>query len=145
MQLSEKLFSEQSAKAVWVPNRNGVFIEVAASLAEAEGHSEITVGFNSEEAGTFPDNSEEYIRAISKALSYSTQNSVRVTSPTASLNKVDIVRHAKREHFPFSLIWSCYENGSKMCGKCESCMRLKRALHANEVAYAEMFTDQSFH
>ncbi|HZE96540.1 MAG TPA: 7-cyano-7-deazaguanine synthase, partial [Planctomycetota bacterium] len=68
--------SVRSAKAVWVPNRNGVFIEVAAAVAEALGADTVLAGFNREEAATFPDNSREYLAAINGALRYSTRSRV---------------------------------------------------------------------
>jgi len=144
-QLSDKTFSEGSAKAVWVPNRNGVFIEIAAGIAEDMGAQAIIVGFNQEEAATFPDNSTEYLIAISYALSYSTSNHVQVISPTSRLDKTAIVREAVQHAFPLELVWSCYEEGRQMCGQCESCQRLKRALNANEVDHEPFFTNPSLH
>src|SRR5262245_60288722 len=38
--------SERLAKAVWVPNRNGVFIEIAAAHAESLGANRLITGFN---------------------------------------------------------------------------------------------------
>ena len=143
--LSDLNESRKRAKAVWVPNRNGVFIEIAAGFADEDAISEIIVGFNKEEAATFPDNSVEYLSAMTKALSYSTAKHVSVMSPTAFLNKIEIVKYAKNEVFPFELIWSCYDNKEKMCGVCESCMRLKRALRANEVDDGKMFENDRFH
>lgn len=144
-QLSEKTFSEHSAKAVWVPNRNGVFIEIAAGIAEDLGAAAVIVGFNVEEAATFPDNSEEYLIAISYALTYSTSNRVQVISPTSRLDKKGIVREAVKHAFPLELIWSCYEGGARMCGRCESCMRFKRALVANEVKHDGYFANPALH
>lgn len=118
----------ESAKSVWVPNRNGVFINIAASFCEALGAELIITGFNMEEAATFPDNSPEFIEAINSSLGYSTLSKVKLLSPTSSLNKEEIVRLAMKINAPLELLWSCYEGGDKMCGSCESCMRLKRAL-----------------
>lgn len=142
-QLSDLDYGAESAKAVWVPNRNGVMIEVAAGIAEEAGAQIIIVGFNQEEAATFPDNSTEYLIAISYALSFSTANHVQVLSPTSRMDKTAIVREAIQHKFPLDLIWSCYESGPKMCGRCESCMRLKRALAANEVEHGSFFADPS--
>jgi len=144
-QLSEQAFSEKSAKAVWVPNRNGVFIEIAAGIAEDLGASAVIVGFNVEEAATFPDNSTEYLIAISYALTYSTSNRVQVLSPTSRLDKAAIVKEAVEHDFPLELIWSCYEGDPQMCGKCESCMRFKRALVANEVKHDGFFANPALH
>lgn len=120
--------TRQSAASVWVPNRNGVFIEIAATLAEGFGWDTILVGFNAEEAVTFPDNTMEYVEAINRALSFSTQDRVQVVAPTGKMQKTEIAQILAERDFPFSLLWSCYEGGDQMCGQCESCRRLERAL-----------------
>src|SRR5436190_5959109 len=121
--------SERSAKAVWVPNRNGVFIEIAAAHAESLGADRLITGFNKEEAVTFPDNSPAYVGAINFALSYSTANGVRVVSFTGNLEKRGIVNLGRRLDAPLKYIWPCYEGGKRWCGECESCLRSLRALH----------------
>lgn len=129
--LADRDASRESAKKVWVPNRNGVFLEIAAGMAESRGADYVIVGFNHEEAATFPDNSVEYMRALGEALTFSTQNHVKILSPTAEMRKHDIVHAALEAGFPLSLVWSCYEGHEFMCGVCESCMRLRRALDSN--------------
>jgi 7-cyano-7-deazaguanine synthase len=121
--------SECSAKAVWVPNRNGVFIEIAAAHAEALGATRLITGFNKEEAVTFPDNSPAYVHAVNKALSFSTANGVRVVSFTGTLEKKGIVNLGRRLNAPLKFIWPCYEGRRRWCGECESCLRSLRALH----------------
>jgi len=120
----------RTAKAVWVPNRNGVFIAVAAALAEGLGYSQVVVGFNAEEAATFPDNSAAFIKAANRALGLSTLAKVRVVCYTANLDKKGVVRLGRKIGAPFDLMWSCYEGGRAMCWGCESCLRLRRALTA---------------
>ena len=129
-ELDTKSIIEKTAKSVWVPNRNGVFIEIAGALADAKKIPEILVGFNAEEAVTFPDNSSEYMEQITKALSFSTSNHVKVNSYTHRLNKREIVTRLKqlKKPFPFDLVWSCYSSGDKACGHCESCQRYLRAI-----------------
>jgi 7-cyano-7-deazaguanine synthase len=119
-----------SMKAVWVANRNGVFLNVAAAFAEASGESEVLVGFNKEEAATFPDNSAGYIEAVNRALSFSTLNGVRVASYTTEWGKPRILKEAIGIGLPLDLVWSCYEAGPRRCWKCESCKRSERALLA---------------
>jgi 7-cyano-7-deazaguanine synthase len=121
--------SVRSAKAVWVPNRNGVFIEIAAAHAESMGAQRLITGFNREEAVTFPDNSPEYVEAVNQALSFSTANGVRVVSFTADLIKTEIVALGRRLDAPLKHIWPCYEGGRTWCGECESCLRSLRAIH----------------
>jgi len=116
-----------SARAVWVPNRNGLFLNIAACFAEVLGASMILTGFNREEAQTFPDNSKDFVLAMNRSLTFSTQTGVRVEAPTQAMNKSEIVKEALALGLPFELVWSCYEGLEKMCGLCESCLRSKRA------------------
>ncbi|MTI81012.1 MAG: 7-cyano-7-deazaguanine synthase QueC [Firmicutes bacterium] len=118
----------QTAAAVWVPNRNGIFINIAAGFAESLNCQLLVAGFNAEEAATFPDNSAEYVQAANTALEYSTANGASVVSYTQRLNKTDIVQLGERLSVPWQYVWSCYHGGEKMCGKCESCRRFYRAM-----------------
>lgn len=115
--------TQKSAKSVWVPNRNGVMINIAASFAESLGCEYVIVGFNGEEAATFPDNSFEYVQAVDECLSYSTQNGVEVLAPLIEFNKNGIVREALRSGAPLEWSWSCYHGADAPCGVCESCVR----------------------
>jgi 7-cyano-7-deazaguanine synthase len=121
---------QETAAAVWVPNRNGLFVNIAAVYAEQSGAEAIICGFNAEEAETFPDNSPAYVEAATEALHLSTRNHVRLLSPTGSLNKQQIVELGRRIEAPIHLIWSCYDGREEHCYRCESCVRLKRALSA---------------
>jgi 7-cyano-7-deazaguanine synthase len=140
-ELLEKPFTTESAKAVWVPNRNGVFLEIAAAFAEDSGAESIVVGFNKEEAETFPDNSLDYVHALNEAFKYSTACGIKILSPTASMVKPEILSVGIELDFPLNLLWSCYEDGNAMCGKCESCMRLKRALFTCGKRMEQSFED----
>jgi len=125
-----RVTSGQTARAVWVPNRNGAFIAIAAAYAEALEADRVVVGFNAEEAATFADNSPEFVAATNRALQYSTRSRVQVVSYTQHLQKVDIVRLGREIGAPIDLVWSCYQGGDEHCGQCESCARLERALRA---------------
>jgi len=123
----------RSAKAVWVPNRNGLFLNIAACYAESL-HAEMVVpGFNREEAVTFPDNSLDFLRATRKAFGFSTANQVDVQCYTITMSKVEIVELGKKLNVPFKNIWPCYFDREKWCGECESCQRAKRAFKACKV------------
>ena len=125
--------SQNTAKAVWVPNRNGLLINAAAAIAEGMGIQQVIVGFNKEEAATFPDNSSQFLGVATLALRYSTGTGVKVVCYTDMMMKTEIVQALRNleKPFPFEYVWSCYhgaeETGGKMCGECESCRRYIRA------------------
>jgi 7-cyano-7-deazaguanine synthase len=115
---------------VWIPNRNGVFLNVAAAHAERYRCDTIVTGFNREEAEEFPDNSGEYVARVNRALEMSTRNQVRVESFTIDLDKPAIIRLGLELKAPLSIIWSCYRADERMCGTCASCRRLRAALES---------------
>lgn len=124
-------FVEKSATAVWVPNRNGAFLNIAAAYADSYDYDYIIFGANKEEGTTFPDNTQEFIDRINAAFEYSTQKKPKAYAPLINLNKNDIVKTAVEHSVPLELTRSCYATKEKHCGVCESCVRLKRALNEN--------------
>ncbi|NLF84353.1 MAG: 7-cyano-7-deazaguanine synthase QueC [Candidatus Gastranaerophilales bacterium] len=120
--------AEKSARGVWVPNRNGVFLNIAAAYADSMGFTHIIFGANKEEAATFPDNSEAFIEKINAAFEYSTLVKPIVVAPLAAYTKTETVKLAIKHNVPLNLLRSCYTDEEIHCGECESCLRLKRAL-----------------
>ncbi len=118
----------KSLDAVWIPNRNGLFLNLAAAFAEAYDCEYVVTGFNRDEAVEFPDNRPEYVACVNKGLEDSTRNRVQVVSFTQDLGKGEIIALGVGLGAPLSAIWSCYDGGELMCGCCASCAHLKRAL-----------------
>lgn len=135
--------SQESAKSVWVPNRNGIFLNIAAGFAESLGADFVIPGFNAEEAKTFPDNSEAFMKTLDEAFAFSTGNAVQVKCFTSHLEKTEIVKLGESLNVPWHLIWPCYFAREKWCGQCESCQRSKRAFLKNQVEVDALFMDGS--
>lgn len=121
----------ESMKAVWVPNRNGLFLNIAACYADSYGYENIIIGANKEEAATFSDNTKEFICSVNQEFERSTLVRPCVIAPLIDYDKNETVKVALENNVPLNLVWSCYNNSENHCGKCESCMRLKSALEAN--------------
>lgn len=141
--LNDLDYSLQTAKAVWVPNRNGVLLNIAAAFADKFSIERIVTGFNREEGTTFPDNTQEYLDRLNAAFEYSTLAHPTAMSYTISMDKTEIVKLGRQIDAPFEHLWSCYRDGEKMCGTCESCRRLKRALKAADF-YSEFIQMNRF-
>ena len=122
---------ENSAKSVWVPNRNGLFLNIAGSFADANDFDYILIGANQEEGHTFPDNTQDFIDAVNFEFKFSTRKQPLVVAPLINCIKNDIVMLALKNGVPLELTRSCYQGAERHCGICESCMRLKSALEAN--------------
>lgn len=139
VQISDKAASQKTATSVWVPNRNGIFLNIAAGFAEALDAQFVIPGFNAEEAQTFPDNSEAYMGAVTEALTFSTANKVSVQCYTTAMFKADIVKKGLALGLPFEKIWPCYFAGESWCGECESCQRSKSAMQKAGLAIDKLF------
>lgn len=126
--------TQKSAEAVWVPNRNGVFLNVAAAFAESLGAEWLITGFNREEASTFPDNTDDYVNRVNRALELSTLfYPPKIKSYVQEMDKKEMVEKIIALDLPLDFFWSCYEGKEKMCGTCESCARTKAAFTASNL------------
>lgn len=123
----------ETASNVWVPGRNIVFTAIATSYAESIGAEVIIVGWDREEAATFPDNSKEFLDAYNSLLKIGSPQNIEIKAPAIDLDKEEIVKLGVEVNAPMELSYSCYSGLEKHCGVCESCMRRKRAFIQAEV------------
>ena len=122
----ESAFSD--LPSTYVPFRNGVFLSIAAALAEKERCDAIFIGVVQEDSSGYPDCSAEFIGAFERALDLGTSRDFhpRIKTPLVHLSKAQIVSLALRIGVPLELTWSCYEREDAACGLCDSCLlRLK--------------------
>jgi 7-cyano-7-deazaguanine synthase len=126
-QLDDKEVCDETARKVWVPGRNVVFSSIALSFAEAEGAEKIIVGWDFEEAATFPDNSREFLDAFNNLLKIGSLDDIQIEAPLIQMDKKEIVKLGYDISAPLDISYSCYMGEEWHCGVCESCMRRKRA------------------
>jgi 7-cyano-7-deazaguanine synthase len=126
-QLDDKEICDETARKVWVPGRNVVFTAIATSFAEAEDAEIIIVGWDLEEAVTFPDNSKEFLDAFNKVLDIGSPEDIRIEAPVIGMSKKEIVEFGEKIGAPMYRSYSCYKDQEEHCGVCESCVRRKRA------------------
>jgi 7-cyano-7-deazaguanine synthase len=138
-----RALDDAEPRSVWVENRNGIFIGIAAFYAAERGCGSVVAGFNREEAAAFPDNTETYLRRMNEVLELGCRRPVRVESPTIAMTKREIVARALEMDVPWHLLWSCYRGGAVMCGRCESCLRLIRAIEGTPAAAEVRFGKES--
>lgn len=125
--------SSETASSVWVPARNTVFTSIALSYAESIGAEIIIVGWDAEEAATFPDNSKEFLEKFNELIDVGSPDNIKIEAPAIDLDKEEIVELGVKVGAPMELSYSCYKGGDKHCGVCESCMRRKRAFEKSNI------------
>jgi 7-cyano-7-deazaguanine synthase len=119
---------EEGVPVTYVPFRNGIFLSIAASVAEKHGAQALFIGVVEEDSSGYPDCRESYIRQMEKAIDLGTREETHITirMPLVSLKKSQIVQKALQMGVPLQDTWSCYKDEDAACGVCDSCrLRLK--------------------
>ncbi len=121
--------SSRNVPATYVPFRNAHFLCIAVSWAEVIGARNIYIGSVWADSSGYPDCRPEFHEAMNEAIRTGTKggSGIRVKAPFVNLKKKDIVLMGKSLGVPFEHTWSCYRDGEKACGICDSCALRLRA------------------
>jgi len=120
---------EKETPSTWVPCRNLILLATASAYAEVASADAIFVGFNAEEARSYPDNEKEFVRRYNLVLKKAVASFCpppTVKAPLVDLFKPDIIRKGIEVEAPLQLTYSCYLGAEKHCGICESCLHRRR-------------------
>jgi 7-cyano-7-deazaguanine synthase len=110
-----------------VPFRNAIFLSAAVAYAVSVGAEKIFYGAQGSDEPFYPDCRKEFYQAFEKAARLGTCQEISIQAPFSNLRKSDVIKKAAELGVPFEFTWSCYLNGTKHCGKCESCVNRKKA------------------
>lgn len=118
----------EGVPVTYVPFRNGIFLSIAAAIAEKENAEAISIGVVEEDSSGYPDCRENFIESIENSIALGTKDETKISikMPLVHLKKEQIVLEALKYNVPLELTWSCYKNEDDACGVCDSCrLRLK--------------------
>jgi 7-cyano-7-deazaguanine synthase len=118
---------ERFEQSVIVPFRNGILLSIAAGYAAAIRANAIFYGAQGDDARFYPDCRQEFVSAISQAISSGTESKLTVRNPLVNRTKAEVIKLAVKLKVPLELTWSCYINLKAHCGRCESCRNRKLA------------------
>lgn len=125
---------EEGVPVTYVPFRNGIFLSMAAAIAEKEGAEVLSIGVVQEDSSGYPDCTQSFIESMQNAINLGTKEStqIEIKMPLVHLLKSQIVQKALELNVPLGLTWSCYKNEKRACGVCDSCrLRLNGFDQAN--------------
>lgn len=115
--------------ATYVPFRNAHFVCIAVSWAEVIGARHVYIGAVWADSSGYPDCRPAFYDAMNEAIRAGTRDGsgIAVRAPFLNLKKKDLVLMGKSLGVPFERSWSCYRDGAKACGRCDSCALRLRA------------------
>jgi len=120
----------------YVPYRNGIFLSIAAAVAQKHNAEAIFIGVVEEDSSGYPDCRESFIKSIEKSINLGLRDdsNLKIKTPLIHLSKADIVKKSLELGVKLEHTWSCYKNSDKACGVCDSCrLRLKGFKEAGAV------------
>ena len=127
---------EEGVPVTYVPFRNGIFLSVAAAVAEKHAAQALFIGVVEEDSSGYPDCRENFIEQMQHAINLGTkeETNLEIKMPLVALKKSQIVQKSLALDVPLKDTWSCYKAEKKACGVCDSCrLRLKGFKEAGSV------------
>ncbi|WP_295417782.1 7-cyano-7-deazaguanine synthase QueC [Sulfurovum sp.] len=119
---------EEGVPVTYVPFRNGIFLSIAAAIAEKHSAQALYIGVVEEDSSGYPDCTESYIKKMQEAINLGTkeETNIEIKMPLVTLKKSQIVQMSLEMGVPLEDTWSCYQAEDKACGVCDSCrLRLR--------------------
>jgi 7-cyano-7-deazaguanine synthase len=108
----------------YVPFRNAHFLSVGVSWAEVIGAGALYIGAVAEDSSGYPDCRPEYYRVFQELIRVGTkpETGIAMVTPVIAMRKRDIIRRGRELGAPLHLTWSCYQDETAACARCDSCL-----------------------
>ena len=111
----------------YVPARNTIFLSIALAYAEVIGADAIFMGAHEVDYSGYPDCRPEYFEKFRELAGLATKRGaegkgIGIETPLIGLSKADIIGKGSGLEVPFQHTWSCYKEGKRACGVCDSCV-----------------------
>ena len=125
--------TSEFSQPIIVPFRNAIFLSVAVAYAVSVGADKIFYGAQGSDESFYPDCRRAFYQAFEKAARLGTCQEISIQAPFSDMRKSDLIKVGFELGVPFESTWSCYLDGAKHCGRCESCVNRKKAFHEADV------------
>ncbi len=112
--------------ATYVPNRNMIFLALAAAFAESQGVSDIFYGAQRHDMYGYWDTTPQFLEQLNNVYGLNRKTPIKILAPFVDYSKSDILRKGLELEVDYGQTWSCYEGQEAACGRCPTCAeRLK--------------------
>ncbi len=118
---------EKEIPITYVPFRNGIFLSIAAAMAEKNDISNIIGGWNMLDYSGYPDCRDNFLHTFELAVNYGTKRGsegkpFKILTPLIKLKKSEIIILGKKHQADYSYSYSCYSGEKEPCGECDACL-----------------------
>ena len=110
----------------YVPNRNMIFLALAAAYAESLHVNTVVYGAQRHDVYGYWDTTPDFLAQLNQVYALNRKTPVRIEAPFVQYSKADILRIGLELDVDYGQTWSCYAGGDAACGRCPTCAeRLK--------------------
>lgn len=120
-------YEEENMRQTVVPFRNGIFLAIAAGIAESSGAEAVVIAAHAGDHALYPDCREGFMQAMGQAIERGTYAGIRILRPFISMSKGEIVSLGAQLGVDFRHTYSCYCGGGQHCGACGTCRERREA------------------
>lgn len=107
--------------ATYVPNRNMIFLSLAAAYAENQGVTEVFYGAQRHDMYGYWDTTPQFLDRLNEVYRLNRKEPVSIKAPFVTYSKSDILRAGLEMDVDYGQTWSCYEGKELACGRCPTC------------------------
>lgn len=116
-----------SIPVTYVPFRNGIFLAVAAAVAESRNIFHLITGFHVLDSPDYPDTTGAFTRKMEAAINqgtsaFQTGQKFRIHAPFLKKKKKEIIARGLRMGADYSFSISCYRGEEIPCLNCPACV-----------------------
>lgn len=110
----------------YVPNRNMIFLALAAAFAESNGVNDIFYGAQKHDVYGYWDTTPQFLASVNGVFALNRKTPIEIKAPFVNHSKTDLLRVGLELEVNYGETWSCYEGRDAACGRCPTCAeRLK--------------------
>ena len=111
----------------YVPNRNLIFLSLAAAYAEAQGIPDVFYGAQAQDEYGYWDCTNDFVERLNHVLKLNRRNAVTVHAPFVGMRKSDVLKIGLELGVDYDHTWTCYRGEGEACGSCPSCVERTNA------------------
>lgn len=105
----------------YVPNRNMIFLALAAAYAESHDVTEVFYGAQRHDMYGYWDTTPQFLEQLNQVFMLNRKTPITIKAPFVTYSKADILRAGLEMEVDYSQTWSCYEGHEQACGLCPTC------------------------
>jgi 7-cyano-7-deazaguanine synthase len=107
--------------STYVPNRNMIFLAIAAAFAETLKVSDIYYGAQAHDLYGYWDTTPDFLERINALLSLNRKSTINIQAPLMKFSKMEVLRLGLELKVDYEKTWSCYKGDEYACGECPTC------------------------